>query len=64
MFNNWLDDLVNSFNKKDVISRHQNRNARSSQLLAEERDKVVGHSEPKKRINNAKRNTSDISFLY
>ena len=64
IFSNMLDDLTDSFDEEDVISRHQNRNATSLQLSATKKDKVDGHSEPEKRIEGAKRDMSDVNFLY
>ncbi len=64
MFSNRLDDLVNSSDKEDIISCHQNRNAISFQLLVIEKNRVVGHSELEERIEGVKKDMSDISFLY
>ncbi len=63
-FSNRLDDLVNSSDKKDVISRRQNRNATSSQLSAKGRDRVAGHFGLEERIEGTKGDMSDVSFLY
>ncbi len=63
-FSNRLDDLVDSSDEEDVISRRQNRNATSLQLPATGRDRVAGHSEPEERMKGAKGNMSDVSFLY
>ncbi len=64
MISNKLDDLVDSSNGEDVISRRQNRNVTSSQRPAIRRDRVVGHSEPEEEMEGAKRDTSDINFFY
>ncbi len=64
IFSNRLDDLVDSSNEEDVISRRQNKNATSPQLPATGRDRVADHSEPEKRIEGAKEDISDVSFLY
>ncbi len=64
MFSNKLNDLINSSDEEDVISRRRNKNATSPQLPATRRDKVAGHSKPEERMEGAKRNTSDVSFLY
>ncbi len=63
-FSNRLDELVNSSDEEDIISRRQNRNATSPQLPAIRRDRVAGHSEPEERMEGAKGDTSDVSFLY
>ncbi len=63
-FNNRLDDLVDSSDKEDIISHRQNRNASSPQLPATGRDRVVRHSEPEERMEDAKGDMSDVSFLY
>ncbi len=63
-FSNRLDDLVDRSDKEDVISHRRNRNATSLQLPATGRDRVAGHSEPEERMEGAKRDISDISFLY
>ncbi len=64
MFNNKLDDLVDSSNKEDVISHHQNKNATSPQLPAISRNKfTTNHSESEKQIEDAKRDMSNVSFL-
>lgn len=47
IFSNRLNGLIDSFDKEDIISCCQNRNAKSPQLPAIGRDKVTGHSEPK-----------------
>ena len=64
IFNNRLDDLVNSSDNENVINHHQNKNATSSQLLATGKVRVASYFEPEKWIENAKRDTSNISFLY
>ncbi len=63
-FSNRLDDLVDSSNEEDIISRRRNRNVTSPQLPATRRDRVAGHSEPEERMEGAKGDTSDVSFLY
>ncbi len=63
-FSNRLADLVDSSDEEDVISRRQNRNATSPQLPAIGRDRVARHSEPEERMEGAKGDTSDVSFLY
>ena len=64
MYNNRLDNLVKSSNKEDVINYSLNKNTTSPQLLAIGKDKVAHHSELKERIKGAKRDTSDVNFLY
>ena len=64
MFNNKLNDFVDSSDKEDVISCHQNKNAISPQLPAIGRDRVAGHSKPEKQIKGVKKDTFDVSFLY
>ena len=44
IFSNGLDDLVNSSDDKNVISRRQKKNATSPQLPAIGRNGVAGHS--------------------
>ncbi len=63
-FSNRLDDLVDSSDEEDVINCRRNRNAMSPQLPAIGRDRVVGDSEPEERMEGAKGDTSDVSFLY
>ncbi len=63
-FSNRLDDLIDSFDEEDIISRRQNRNATSPQLSATRRDRVAGHSKPEERMEGAKGNTSDVNFFY
>ncbi len=63
-FSNRLDDLVDSSDEEDVISRRRNRNATSPQLPSTGRDRVAGHSEPEERMEGTKGDTSDVSFLY
>ena len=64
IFSNRFDDLVNSSNKEDVISRCQNRNLTSPQLPAIRKDRVATHSELEERIEGAKKDISDVSFIY
>ncbi len=64
MFSNRLDDFVNSSDEEDVISRHQNRNTMSPQLLTIRKDRVTSYFEPKERIESVKGDMSDVSFLY
>lgn len=63
MFNNRLDNLVDSSNKEDVISCCQKKNAISLELPAIGRDKVAGYFALEERIKDIKRDTSDVSFL-
>ncbi len=63
MFSNKFDDLIDSFNKEDIISHHQNRNAMNPQLLATGKNRVTTHSKLKERMEDVKRDTSDESFL-
>ncbi len=63
-FSNSLDDLVNSSDEEDVISHRRYKNAMSPQLPAIRRDRVASHSELEEGIMGAKRDTSDVSFLY
>ena len=44
IFSNRFDDLVDSSDNKDVISRRQKKNATSPQLPAIGKNGVVGHS--------------------
>lgn len=64
IFNNRLDDIFNSSDKKNIISRHQNKKAASPQLLATKKDRVTDYFELEKQINNTKRDPSNINFLY
>ena len=43
-FSNRFDDLINSSDNEDVISRHQRRNATSPRLPATGKNGVAGHS--------------------
>ena len=45
VFNNRLDDLVDTSNEKDVISRRQTGNATSPRLLKRGKNKVAGNSQ-------------------
>ena len=47
-YSNKIDDLVDSSDKKNVISCRQTRNATSPQLLDIERNRVAGHSKIEK----------------
>ncbi len=64
MFSNRLNDLVDSSDKEDIISRHQNRNATTPQLPATGRDRVASHFELEEQKRDAKEDTSDVSYLY
>ena len=45
IFSNKLNDFVNNFNNKDVISRCQKENTTNSQLLAKKRNIVANYSQ-------------------
>ena len=45
VFSNRLDDLVDTSDEEDVISRRQTGNATSSQLPGREKNRVVGNSQ-------------------
>lgn len=45
MFNNRLDDIINTFDKKDVISYCQTENATNPQLLDIKTNKITGNSQ-------------------
>lgn len=64
IFNNKFDDLINSSDKKNVISCRQNRNSISLQLPAIKRNRVAGHFEPEEKMEGVKGDISDVSFLY
>lgn len=64
MFNNRLDDFVDSSNEENVISHRQNRNATSPQLPGTERSRVVGHSRLEKGIEDTNGDIFDVSFHY
>lgn len=64
MFSNRLDDLIDSFDEEDVISRCQNRDSTSPRMLATGRNKVAGHSEIDEKIEDVNKNTFDVSFFY
>ena len=49
MFNNRLDDLVNTFDKEDVISYYQTRNATSPRLPERGKNKVACNSQMQKK---------------
>ena len=48
IFSNKLNELVNSFDKEDVISCRQNRYTTSPQLPATRKDRVASYSQPEK----------------
>ena len=64
IFNNRLDDLIDSSNKKDIISYYQNRNATNSQLPATGKDRVTSYFELEERIEGVRGDMSDVSFFY
>ena len=64
MFYNRFNNLVNSSDKKDIISHCQNKNVTSSQLSAIEKNRIAGHSKPEEQTESAKRDKSDVSFFY
>lgn len=47
-YNNRFDNLIDSFNKEDVISYEQTRNTTSPQLLDTRWNRVVGYFEIEK----------------
>ena len=49
MFSNKLDDLVNSYDKEDIILCRQTKNATSHWLLHIRGNRVAGHSEIEKK---------------
>lgn len=62
MFTYRLNDFVNSSSKEVFINCYQNRNITSFQLFTIGRDRVIGHFELEKRIENIKGDIFDISF--
>lgn len=64
MFSNRLSNLVNSSNKKDIMSRCQNKNTTSFQLLATGKNRVIDYSELEEQIEGAKKDMFDLCFLY
>ena len=64
IFSNKLDNLVDSSDKEDIISRRQNKNVTSHQLPAIGKDRVAGDSESEERIEGTKKDMSNVSFLY
>lgn len=80
MFSNRLDDLVDSSDEEDVISRRRNRNATSPGLPATGRNRVAGHSDMEEGATERNRvagrseieegtegangDTFDVGFLY
>lgn len=80
IFSNRLDDFVNSYDEKDVISYCQNRNTMSLQLFVIEKNRVADHSEIEKRaiernrviscsemeeeMEGTNKDIFDINFLY
>lgn len=63
ILSNKLYDFVDSFDRKDVISRYKNRNATSLRLSTIGKSKVVGHSELEDKIEGTNGDTSDVRFL-
>lgn len=64
IFNKRLDDLIDSFDKENVISHCQNRSPISPQLPATGRNKATGHSELEDGMEDANKDMSDVSFFY
>ena len=62
-FSNRLDDLVDTFDKEDIISRRPTRNATSPRLLGIGRNKVVGHFQREKGIEDVNRDLFKVCFL-
>lgn len=50
MLSNKFNDFVNTFNKQNIISRHQTRNAMSPLRPGTENNKVVGNSQIQKKL--------------
>lgn len=64
ILSNKLDDFVDNFDKEDVISCHQNRNAIIPQLPDTEMSRVAGYFGPEEGIKNTNRDMSHVSFSY
>ena len=43
-YGNRIDDLVDSSNKEDIISRRRSKNTTSPKLLSTKKNRVAGHS--------------------
>lgn len=61
MFSNSLDDLINSSDKKNVISRRQNRNVIILQLPAIKRNRIAGHFKLEEQMKGEKDERLDIN---
>ena len=55
VFSNRLDDLVNTSDEEDVISRRQTRNATSPRLPGREKNRVAGNSQIQERASGRNR---------
>lgn len=66
-FSNRLNNIADTFNKEDIISRRQNRNTTSLQLLGTGKNQFAGHSEREsergKAMKNTNKNMSKICFF-
>lgn len=64
LFSNRLDDLVDSSDEEDIISRRLGRNVTSPQLPATRGNRVSGNSELDESMEGSNRDTVDVSFLH
>lgn len=64
MLNNKYNNLVNYFNKKNIIKHYQNRNNTNFSLLIQERNKVISYFRLEQKIKSININIFNINFLY
>lgn len=64
LFNNKLNDFVDSFNKKDIISCHLSTNTTSFGLPAIQKNRAVSNFELDKRIEISNKDRLDGSSFY
>lgn len=59
-----LDDLINSFDKEDIISRYQNKNTISLPFPIIGRNRVISHIKLEEQIEDTKKDISNVNFFY
>lgn len=64
MFIKKLDNLVNSPNIENFISRHQNKNVTSPIIPVIGRNRVEDYAKSKEKIEVQIQNTSNVGFFY
>lgn len=63
LFSNRLDDLVNIFNKEDIIRYYLSRNTTNPWLLTIQRNKVTNNFKIDEKMKNSNRDIFNISFF-